>query len=145
MAQILKRKSRVSDEIPTASMADIAFLLLIFFLVTTVFAEDRGLSLVLPEKQTEEVEVNPKNIITFYVVGNGVVQLRRGDSPDKQTINYDQTEAVARQELAANPRLIVSVKTSPDAKYVDMVNVLDEVKLAGATRISLQEWDRSIE
>ena len=145
MSQILKRKSRVSDEIPTASMADIAFLLLIFFLVTTVFAEDRGLSLVLPEKATEEVEVNPKNIITFYVVGNGVVQLRRGDSPDKQTINYDQTEAVARQELAANPRLIVSVKTSPDAKYVDMVNVLDEVKLAGATRISLQEWDRSIE
>jgi biopolymer transport protein ExbD len=145
MAQILKRKSRVSDEIPTASMADIAFLLLIFFLVTTVFAEDRGLSLVLPEKQTEEVEVNPKNIITFYVVGNGVVQLRRGDSPDKQTINYDQVEAVARQELAANPRLIVSVKTSPSAKYVDMVNVLDEVKLAGATRISLQEWDRSIE
>ncbi|MEJ2153086.1 MAG: biopolymer transporter ExbD, partial [Gemmatimonadota bacterium] len=53
MAQILKRKSRVSDEIPTASMADIAFLLLIFFLVTTVFAEDRGLSLVLPEKATE--------------------------------------------------------------------------------------------
>jgi biopolymer transport protein ExbD len=145
MAQILKRKSRVSDEIPTASMADIAFLLLIFFLVTTVFAEDRGLSLVLPEKQTEEVEVNPKNIITFYVVGDGVVQLRRGDSPDKQTINYDQVEAVARQELAANPRLIVSVKTSPSAKYVDMVNVLDEVKLAGATRISLQEWDRSIE
>jgi biopolymer transport protein ExbD len=145
MAQILKRKSRVSDEIPTASMADIAFLLLVFFLVTTVFAEDRGLSLVLPEKQTEEIEVNPKNIITFYVVGNGVVQLRRGDSPDKQTINYDQVEAVARQELAANPRLIVSVKTSPQAKYVDMVNVLDEVKLAGSTRISLQEWDRSIE
>jgi len=145
MAQILKRKSRVSDEIPTASMADIAFLLLVFFLVTTVFAEDRGLSLVLPEKQTEEIEVNPKNIITFYVVGNDVVQLRRGDSPDKQTINYDQVEAVARQELAANPRLIVSVKTSPDARYVDMVNVLDEVKLAGSTRISLQEWDRSIE
>jgi biopolymer transport protein ExbD len=145
MAQILKRKSRVSDEIPTASMADIAFLLLVFFLVTTVFAEDRGLSLVLPEKQTEEIEVNPKNIITFYVVGNGVVQLRRGGSPDKQTINYDQVEAVARQELAANPRLIVSVKTSPQAKYVDMVNVLDEVKLAGSTRISLQEWDRSIE
>ncbi|HUP00547.1 MAG TPA: biopolymer transporter ExbD [Gemmatimonadota bacterium] len=145
MPKILKRKSRVSDEIPTASMADIAFLLLIFFLVTTVFAEDRGLSLVLPERQTEEVEINPKNIITFYVVGQGVVQLRRGDSPDKQTLNYEQVESIVRQELAGNPRLIVSVKTSPEANYVDMVNVLDEVKLAGATRISLQEWDRSIE
>ena len=145
MAGILNRKSRVSDEIPTASMADIAFLLLIFFLVTTVFAEDRGLSLVLPEQQTEEVEVNPKNIITFYVVGDGVVQLRRGDSPDKQTLNYDQIEAVTRQELAANPKLIVAVKTAPEAEYVDMVNALDEVKLSGATRISLQEWDRSVE
>lgn len=145
MGQMLKRKSRVSDEIPTASMADIAFLLLIFFLVTTVFAEDRGLSLVLPEKQSEEVEVNPKNIITFYVVGEGTVQVRRGDSPDKQTINYNQVEAIARQELAANPRLIVSVKTSPEANYIDMINVLDEVKLAGSTRISLQEWDRSAE
>jgi biopolymer transport protein ExbD len=145
MPAILKRKSRVSDEIPTASMADIAFLLLVFFLVTTVFAEDRGLSLVLPERQTEVVEVNPKNIITYYVVGEGVIELRRGDSPDKQTINFDQIEAITRQELAANPRLIISVKTAPDANYVDMVNTLDEVKLAGATRISLQEWDRSVE
>lgn len=145
MAGLLNRKSRVSDEIPTASMADIAFLLLIFFLVTTVFAEDRGLSLVLPEQQTEEIEVNPKNIITFYVVGDGVVELRRGDSPDKQTLNYDQIEAVTRQELAANPRLIVALKTAPEVNYVDMVNALDEIKLAGATRISLQEWDRSVE
>lgn len=145
MPSILKRKSRVSDEIPTASMADIAFLLLIFFLVTTVFSEDRGLSLVLPERQSEVVEINPKNIITYYVVGNGVVELRRGDSPDKQTINFEQIEAVTRQELAANPRLIISVKTSPDANYEDMVNALDEVKLAGASRISLQEWDRSVE
>jgi biopolymer transport protein ExbD len=145
MAGILKRRSRVSDEIPTASMADIAFLLLIFFLVTTVFSEERGLSLVLPEQQSEEIEINPKNIITFYVVGDGVVDLRRGDSPDKQTISFQQVEAIARQELAANPRLIVSVKTAPDANYVDMVNVLDEVKLAGASRISLQEWDRSVE
>ncbi|MDX1624398.1 MAG: biopolymer transporter ExbD [Gemmatimonadota bacterium] len=145
MPQILKRKSRVSDEIPTASMADIAFLLLIFFLVTTVFAEDRGLSLVLPERQTEEIEIPPKNIITFYVAGDGTVQLRRGDSPDKQTLNVRQVEAVTRQELAANPKLVVAVKTAPEADYVDMVDTLDEVKLAGATRISLQEWDRTVE
>ena len=38
---IMKRKQKVSDEIPTASMADIAFLLLVFFLTTTVFNEER--------------------------------------------------------------------------------------------------------
>jgi biopolymer transport protein ExbD len=145
MATMIKRKARVSEEIPTASMADIAFLLLIFFLVTTVFSEERGLGIVLPEKLTEEIEISPKNIVTFYVVGRGTVELRRGDSPDKQTLDYQQVEAVTRQELAANDKLVISVKTSPDADYVDMVNVLDELHLAGATRISLQEWDRSIE
>ena len=145
MATMIKRKARVSEEIPTASMADIAFLLLVFFLVTTVFSEERGLGIVLPEKLTEEIEISPKNIVTFYVVGRGTVELRRGDSPDKQTLDYQQVEAVTRQELAGNDKLVISVKTSPDADYVDMVNVLDELHLAGATRISLQEWDRSIE
>lgn len=145
MARLLKRRSRISDEIPTASMADIAFLLLIFFLVTTVFAEDRGLSLVLPGRQSEEIEINPRNIITFYVVGDGVVELRRGDAPDRQAIDVDQVQAITRQELAANPRLIVSIETAPDAAYVDMVDTLDDVKQAGATRISLKEWDPSVE
>ena len=54
---ILNRKQRVSDEIPTASMADIAFLLLVFFLTTTVFNEEKGLPIVLPE-QSEEQDVS---------------------------------------------------------------------------------------
>ena len=45
---LLQKKSKVSDEIPTASMADIAFLLLIFFLITTVFDEEKGLPIVCP-------------------------------------------------------------------------------------------------
>ena len=48
MAILNQKKSKVSDEIPTSSMADIAFLLLIFFLVTTVFPKDKGLAIVLP-------------------------------------------------------------------------------------------------
>ncbi len=64
---LLQKKSKVSDEIPTASMADIAFLLLIFFLITTVFDEEKGLPIVLPEAQAEEVEVSQKNIIHFLI------------------------------------------------------------------------------
>ena len=62
---ILNRKQRVSDEIPTASMADIAFLLLVFFLTTTVFNEERGLPIVLPE-QSEEQDVSAKNLIFLH-------------------------------------------------------------------------------
>ena len=134
---IMQRKQRVSDEIPTASMADIAFLLLVFFLTTTVFNEEKGLPIVLPE-QSEEQEVSAKNIIFFLVQADGSVVVRRGESEQEQVISYRQVEGILRQELASNDRLIAAIKTDPSAPYRHMVNVLDEVKLAGAERISLQ-------
>ena len=136
----MKRKQKVSDEIPTASMADIAFLLLVFFLTTTVFNEEKGLPIVLPE-QAEEQEVSPKNLIFFIVQPDGRVVVRRGESEQEQTVAYNEIEGILRQELLANPNLIAAIQTDPDAPYRNMVNVLDEVKLAGAERISLQELE----
>jgi biopolymer transport protein ExbD len=133
----MNRKERVSDEIPTASLADIAFLLLIFFLTTTVFNEERGLPIVLPE-QAEEQEVAAKNIIFFIVQADGSVTVRRGESEQEQVVSYREVEGILRQELVANELLIAAIKTDPNAAYRHMVNVLDEVKLAGAERISLQ-------
>ena len=62
MSVLGSKKSKVSSEVPTSSMADIAFLLLIFFLVTTTFPKDKGLAIVLPE-QGEETEVSQRNIL----------------------------------------------------------------------------------
>jgi len=135
---ILERKERVSDEIPTASMADIAFLLLVFFLTTTVFNEERGLPIVLPEADQEEVDVSAKNLIFFLVQPNGSVVVRRGESEQEQVVSADQIEDLLRAELAANENLIAAIKTAPTAAYRHMVDVLDQVKLSGAERISLQ-------
>ncbi|MDT8435921.1 MAG: biopolymer transporter ExbD [Gemmatimonadota bacterium] len=134
---ILKRKERVSDEIPTASMADIAFLLLVFFLTTTVFNEEKGLPIVLPE-EAETQEVSAKNIIFFLIRPDGSVTVKRGESQEEQVIPYDQVDVLLRQELQQNANLIAAIKTDPGAAYRHMINVLDEVKLAGAERISLQ-------
>lgn len=134
---IIRKKSRVSGEIPTASMADIAFLLLIFFLVTTVFDEEKGLPIVLPE-QSKEVEVSQKNILHLIIRPDGIVEVKRGESPQVQTAGSSEIEAIWRMEVANNPNLIAAVKTYPDAKYEHMVNVLDELQSAGAERISLQ-------
>ena len=134
---ILHRRERVSDEIPTASMADIAFLLLVFFLTTTVFNEEKGLPIVLPE-ESEEQDVSAKNIIFFIVQPNGSVIVRRGESEQEQVVAYNQIESLLRTELAANENLIAAIKTNPFAPYKHMINVLDEVKMAGADRISLQ-------
>jgi len=134
---ILSKKSKISDEIPSSSMADIAFLLLIFFLVTTVFPRDRGLRVVLPE-EAEEVEVSQRNILHIHVWPDGLVRLTRGESTDVSVITPRQVEQVWRTEVAANPNLIAGVKTHPEAAHRYMIQVLDALQLAGASRISLQ-------
>jgi len=134
---MLNKKQKVSDEIPSASMADIAFLLLIFFLVTTVFPKDRGLPIVLPEAQ-DEVEVSQRNILHIDIMPNGTVQLRRGDSQNTSTVSPRDIEGIWRIEVAQNPNLIAAVKTHPDAQHRFMIQVLDGLQMAGAERIALQ-------
>ena len=137
MAVLGNRKSKVSDEIPSSSMADIAFLLLIFFLVTTTFPKDKGLAIVLPESG-ETVEVSQKNILHIIVSTTGSVTIRRGESQQEQVVRPNDVEAIWWQDVAQNENLIAAVKTHPDAPYRFMVDVLDALQSAGAERISLQ-------
>ena len=137
MAVLGGKKSRVSDEIPSSSMADIAFLLLIFFLVTTTFPKDKGLAIVLPE-EAEEQEVSQKNILHIVVNPNGAVTIKRGESQQEQTVRPNDVEAIWRQDVVQNPNLIAAVKTHPDTQYRFMIDVLDALHSAGAERISLQ-------
>ena len=136
---MFKKQSKVSDTIPTSSMADIAFLLLIFFLVTTTFDEEIGLQVVLPERGPEaEQEVSPKNLMFFLVQPDGSVVIRRGESPAEQRVTSRQVQGLMRQALAENPNVIGVVQTSPQARYEHMIAVLDGIQSAGATRFSLQ-------
>jgi len=137
MAVLGGKKSKVSDEIPSSSMADIAFLLLIFFLVTTTFPKDKGLAIVLPE-QGETQEVSQKNILHILINPTGAVTIRRGESQQEQTVRPDDVEAIWRQDVAQNENLIAAVKTHPDAPYRFMIDVLDALQSAGSERISLQ-------
>ena len=127
----MKKRIR-AGEIPTASMADIAFLLLIFFLVTTTIDMDKGLGLVLPPKG-EEKEIPKRNISNILINARGDILL------DKEPIQMRDIRQVVREKMAANDKLIFSVKTHPKAKYQAYVNVLDQLKMANATRISIAE------
>ena len=136
---LLHRRARATDTIPTASMADIAFLLLIFFLTTTVFDEERGLQVVLPEKGPEaEQEVAPDNLLYFLVDADGSIRLRRGENPVEERVTVQQIQPIMRQALQGNPDLIGVIQTSPRASYERMIDVLDGIQAAGATRFSLQ-------
>lgn len=137
MALMGNKKSKVSDEIPSSSMADIAFLLLIFFLVTTTFPKDKGLAIVLPERD-ETVEVSQKNILHIIVNADGRVLIKRGESQQEQTVRPSDVERIWRQDVAQNPLLIAALKTHPEAPYRFMIDVLDALQTAGSERISIE-------
>ena len=132
-----KKKSKISDKVPSSSMADIAFLLLIFFLVTTTFPKDKGLGIVLPQEGSEQ-EVNPINILHIIVRPDGLVEVKRGESTQVQVVTATELEGIWRLEMAENPRLIAAVKTHPVTPYRMMIDVLDAIQTAGANTISLQ-------
>ena len=128
----MQARSRPTTEFSAASMSDIAFLLLIFFLVTTIFALEMGIPLVLPGKESSDVKVNRKNITEVKAYPNGSVMI------DDKQVSLSSVRTIIERKLAQNPKLIVVIQTHPDAEYGLMVDILDELKLAKCTRISLK-------
>lgn len=78
-----KSKNRGSEEVNAGSMADIAFLLLIFFLVTTQIATNKGLTLLLPPKQEEDepIEIKQQQRNIFKIQVNSLDRLLVEDEP----------------------------------------------------------------
>jgi biopolymer transport protein ExbD len=130
---IRERKAR-AGVIPDGGMADIAFLLLIFFLVTTTIDMDKGIGIILPA-EGQELEINKKNILNCLISSSGAVLL--GGEP----IEIKDLSRKVKEEIRANDKLIVSVKAHEKAQYDVYVAVLDQLKLAKATRISIAETE----
>jgi|TARA_B100001079_G_scaffold196292_1_gene169950 biopolymer transport protein ExbD len=126
-----KKRRFKGGEIPTSSMADIAFLLLIFFLVTTTIDTDKGLGIVLPPPGDIEIEIRKENILNCLINSQGKVLL------DEEPISVAQIHRVVGQKLRKNDKLIISVKAHPKTAYNDYVRVIDQLKMADAKRISI--------
>ena len=130
---IRERKAR-AGVIPDGGMADIAFLLLIFFLVTTTIDMDKGIGIILPA-EGQELEINKKNILNCLISASGAVLL--GGEP----VEIKDLSRKVKEEIRANDKLIVSVKAHEKAQYDVYIAVLDQLKLAKATRISIAETE----
>ena len=137
MAGLLKKKKRLEAEIPTASMADIAFLLLIFFLVTTTIDVDTGIGMVLPPKLEEDVTPPPvreRNMLKILVDAQGRVLLE--DQPSAVSLLREEVkkhvlnEGVDPRYSESPQKAIVSIKTARQTPYDAYIQVLDEVWMA---------------
>ncbi|HFE65217.1 biopolymer transporter ExbD [candidate division KSB1 bacterium 4484_188] len=131
-----KRKEKGEIEIPSASLPDIVFQLLIFFLVTTTIDIDKGLDLVLPPIG-EVKEISKKNITNLLINDADQILI------DDQVTPVEDVTRVIRDKLFENDKLIISVKTARKTSYDVYIKVIDGLKKAGATRISLAEPETS--
>lgn len=131
MAFIKKKETR-SAEVPTSSQADIAFLLLLFFLVSTVMDVDTGIGLTLPEyiENPETVEVPKERMASLLINANGDVLLDGQIISLPQVTNSLKPRIKSKIDLPSNKKLIVSVKTDRQTVYNKYVQALDQVKLA---------------
>ena len=127
---MIEKKRRDLQEINSSSMADIAFLLLVFFLVTTTISMDKGISLVFPS-ECNEIEVNKINIVNILVNESGKVLL--DDKPTK----LKDIKSIAERRISQNNKVIFSVQTHPRTKYQVYIKVLDQLKSAKAQKISI--------
>lgn len=131
---MLKKKKREGAEINGSSMADIAFLLLIFFLVTTTINVDTGIGMVLPPPLDPEQEPPPireRNLMKILVNSQGLVLMDEEPVPitevrDKLIEFISNPES--NEELSISPdAAIVSLKTQRETPYSIYIDMLDEV------------------
>lgn len=135
MSVMKKRKKEPMGELRMDSTADVAFLLLIFFIVTTIFAAEQGLTLVLPGKQKQKedtVKVKESNIATLFVMADNFITL------NNDAIEINHIKQAIEDKLMANEKLVVVLKIHPEADYGLMVACLDELRLAKANKVSLK-------
>jgi biopolymer transport protein ExbD len=125
------KRSVPTDEevIPTASMADIVFLLIIFFMVTSVFNLDRGLEVNLPEME-KAGQITRKGIV-ISVDKRGEVYV------DGNKVELDRVGEAVYEKKSASPGAQVIFKSDRDTKYQNIADVLDELLKASIYDISL--------
>jgi biopolymer transport protein ExbD len=115
-------KRRVSDEIPTASMADIAFLLIVYFMVTSTFAATRGLDFAFPPDEDNAQTIEPEEAVLIEIQPSGELLV------DQKPMQANEIIAYLAPKLENNPSKPVILRPDPAAPYGFMVKVLDELR-----------------
>jgi biopolymer transport protein ExbD len=129
---MIKKRKIAEASIPTSSMADIAFLLLLFFLVATTIDVDTGIGLVLPEyiKDVSTVEVPKNRMAAVLINANGDVLMDGNPISIYQIKDNLKPRITSKIDLPSNKKLIVSVKTDRQTKYNTYIQALDQIKEA---------------
>ena len=131
-------KKRIDTEINAGSMADIAFLLLIFFLVTTTISSDKGIIMKLPPDQKKDipfVKIPERNLFKIMINSKDELLIENELAENLEGIRRQIKTFILNpkkdKDLAISPqKAIVSIKTNRGTSYDKYISALDEVQAA---------------
>jgi biopolymer transport protein ExbD len=125
-----KRKSNIESKISTSSMPDIIFMLLIFFMVTTVLREYSGLPISLPKAERIEKLESKRHTAHIWVSKDGLISI------EDKLFKSDAVRHVMYEKRASDPQLTVSLKADLAARMEVISSIHNELRKADALRLN---------
>lgn len=141
MSSHFKKKAKTKEEIPTASMPDIVFMLLIFFMVTTVLRETTvqvRTNLPFAEALTK---IDQKRLVTYIYIGplkleNNQIGETSVQIDDALIEDQSNIRTIMYRKLIEQPKLIVSIKSDQASEMGILMDVQQELREAGTLRVN---------
>lgn len=133
---VKQKKARAQVHVDMTPLVDIAFLLLIFFLVTTVFRTPQTMELnIPPDKDT--VEIAESNVLIIRMLPDGRVFWNIGRDMDPERIEFNEIQKFILDHIKENEKLVTLVKIARTSPYHQMVDIMDEMQLGSIDRFSI--------
>ncbi|MFO7810367.1 MAG: biopolymer transporter ExbD [Candidatus Delongbacteria bacterium] len=138
---MLKKPEKKLGEFNASSMADITFLLLVFFLVTTTVSSDKGIKFVLPPAADDVTPTKVRGVVNIFL--NDENQVLLGTKGKEEEVSFPQIKnrltLLEREISQQGDSIIVSVQVTPGSAYKNYIEILDQIKSARIDRISLAQ------
>lgn len=129
MRRFSQKNSKEETEINLTPMLDVVFIMLIFFIVTSSFVKEAGIEVNRPSAKTSE-QKGEANIL-IAIKNNDEIWI------DKRMVDIRAVRSNIQRLKASNAQSSVVVQSDKDAKTGVLVKVMDQVRLAGITNISI--------
>ena len=126
----IERKTHISKEISTSSMPDIIFMLLIFFMVTTVMREYEGLDIIMPRAKMIEKLESKRHTSYVWATKDGLV------SVDDRIININNLSGLMYNKIVKNPKITVSLKSDEKTTMKLITDIHTQLRTANALKLS---------
>ena len=124
----ITKREKPAPGIPTSTMGDIVFLLLIFFMATTIFKQENGLDVTLPRAEATKKQ-NSEQLANIWVDQKGRVSI------NDKLVYMPDVQPVMKRRLESNPLLVVAFKADSRVRYEVMNAIMEELKAINAVRV----------